>query len=460
MDDIETREANSEIFTHKEIFKITLYFICFWIGINSLFNLIGFLYNGDTVSLLWPVGKVTPMVPTIFGILIAISVFIGFLFLLKIRSIYEIKINIYYVIVIAILLIIGTNIFHGIWKGFVTPNEGHGGLMFYWDAIEIEDPITYLRTYNERQEKMESHTRSHPPGAVLFYYLLYKIFVISGLMSLAILIISTVFSAFFLYNILKREIKKDLSLYVTFLYFLIPAVQVYYLANLYAIIATLYLGVIYFYMHPNNRKNLIGTISLISLSAFMTFMVVFIIGVLFCYELLRSYKTKSIKNFKNLYFILLSLFVLFTIFLIVFDFNYIVSFMYTSQEVNPYGFRLIADPYDYFITRVEDILEILFFFGPFLFLLFYRGFPIMKKNFPDFYLLVISAIFFMLFLFSLGVYQTGETARGCLYFYPFLIFPVAFYLNEMDFSLAEKNKLLILVFVQAIIMQLIGYYKW
>jgi hypothetical protein len=144
----------------------------------------------------------------------------------------------------------------------------------------------------------------------------------------------------------------------------------------------------------------------------------------------------------------------------VFDFNYIVSFLYTSQEVNPQGFRLIADPYDYFITRVEDILEILFFFGPFLFLLFICGFPIMKKEFPDFYLLVISAIFFLLFLFSLGVYQTGETARGCLYIYPFLIFPVAFYLNEMDFSLAEKNKLLILVFVQAIIMQLIGYYKW
>jgi len=458
MDDIETREANSEIFTHKEIFKISLYFICFWIGINLLFKLIGFLFNLDTVGRLWPVGKVEPMVPTIFGILIAISVFIGFLFVLKIRSIYEI--NIYYIIVIAILLIIGTNIFHGIWKAFVTPNEGHGGLMFYWDAIEIEDPITYLRTYNERQIKMESHTRSHPPGAVLFYYLLYKIFIISGLMSLAILIISTIFSAFFLYNILKREINEELSLYVTFLFFLIPAVQVYYLANLYAIIATLYLGVIYFYMHPNNRINLIGTISLISLSAFLTFMVIFIIGVLFCYELLRSYKTKSIKNFKNFYLILLSLFVLFTIFLVVFDFNYIVSFLYTSREVNPQGFRLIADPWDYFKTRVEDILEILFFFGPFLFLLFIRGFPIMKKDFPDFYQLVISAIFFLLVLFSLGIYQTGETARGCLYIYPFLIFPVAFYLNEMDYSLAEKNKLLILVFVQAIIMQLIGYYKW
>jgi len=332
--------------------------------------------------------------------------------------------------------------------------------MFYWDAIEIEDPLNFLRTYNDRQHQMSMHPRSHPPGATLFYYVLYKIFVISGLMSLAILIISTVFSAYFLYNILRREINEELSLYVTFLFFLIPAIQVYYLANLYAIITTLFLGVIYFYMHPDNRINLIGTISLISLSAFLTFMVIFIIGVLFCFELLRSYKTKSVKNFKNLYFIALSLFVLFTIFLVVFDFNYIVSFQYTSQELNPSGFRLIADPYDYFITRVENILEILFFFGPFLFLLFIRGFPIMKKDFPDFYLLVISAIFFLLFLFSLGVYQTGETGRGCLYIYPFLLFPVAFYLNKMDFSRAEKNKLLILVFIQAIIMQLIGYYKW
>jgi len=458
MADIETKENDLEIFSFRDILKITSFFVGFWIGVNLLFKLIAFLFNTVSVGRLWPIGKVTPMVPTIFGILIAISVFIAFLLILKMRSKYEL--NIYYMIIIGILLIIGTNIFHGIWKGFVTPNEGHGGLMFYWDAIEIEDPLNFLRTYNDRQHQMSMHPRSHPPGATLFYYVLYKIFVISGLMSLAILIISTVFSAYFLYNILRREINEDLSLYVTFLFFLIPAIQVYYLANLYAIITTLFLGVIYFYMHPDNRINLIGTISLISLSAFLTFMVIFIIGVLFCFELLRSYKTKSVKNFKNLYFIALSLFVLFTIFLVVFDFNYIVSFQYTSQELNPSGFRLIADPYDYFITRVENILEILFFFGPFLFLLFIRGFPIMKKDFPDFYLLVISAIFFLLFLFSLGVYQTGETGRGCLYIYPFLLFPVAFYLNKMDFSRAEKNKLLILVFIQAIIMQLIGYYKW
>ena len=79
-------------------------------------------------------------------------------------------------VLIGILLIIGTNIFHGYWKGFVTPTEGHGGLMFIWDSIEIEDPIRFIRTYNERQHQLEAHSRSHPPGAVLFYYVLYKIF--------------------------------------------------------------------------------------------------------------------------------------------------------------------------------------------------------------------------------------------------------------------------------------------
>jgi len=41
-----------------------------------------------------------------------------------------------------------------------------------------------------------------------------------------------------------------------------------------------------------------------------------------------------------------------------------------------------------------------------------------------------------------------------------LLFPVVIYLFHNNFSQKEKNKLLILVFIQTDIMQTFGYYKW
>jgi len=457
MNESNSEQTESELFSNEQIVYITLSFIGFWIGINLLFGFIAPFFNSG-VSTLWPVGKVEVMEPSISGILIAGSIFLAFLVILKLNSKYDF--NLYHIILIGILLIICTNLIHGFWKGFITPTESHGGLVFYWDALKIENPYDFITKYNARQEKLLLHSRTHPPGAVLLYYVFYKIFVFTALISLAILIISVVMSAYFLYKILSRELNEYNLRYITFLFLLIPAIQVYYLANLYAIVTSLFLGVIYYYTHPNKKISLVGTISSLFLVAFLTFMVVFILGVLILFEFFKSYRTKKINNFQKLYIIFICLFLIFVFFLITFRFNYIESLLFASREENPEGFRFFANPFNYFITRVENILEILFFFGPFLFLLVKRGFRLMKEDNPDLYLLTISAFIVLLTLFLAGAYKTGETARACSYIYPFLIFPIAIYFEKMNFPLKEKNKLLILIFAQAIIMQTMGYYKW
>lgn len=446
-----------ELFTNKEIISYTTIFITFWVIISITFKILGSIVKVG-VATLFPVGKCKLIIPSILGILIGISIFFGFLIFLRLNSKYEF--NFIQIVIIGILLIIGTSLINGLWKGLISPTESTGGLVFYWDAIEIENAYEFIRNYEQRQHKLELHSRTHPPGAVLLYYVLYKLFFFSGLISIAICIISSFFSAYFLHGILKRELNLKVSLYTIFLFLLLPAIQIYYLANLYAIVTTLIIAIIFFYRHPNYKVNLFGTIVCIFLTAFLTFMVVFIIAVLFCFEFIKSYETKRIHNLQKLYIITLSLFVIYVIFLIFFNFNYVNSFLYASREENPHGFMLIYNPYEYFITRVEDILEIAIFFGPFLIVLFYRGFPIMRKDYHDFFLLTISALTILLLLFLVGVYKTGETARACSYIYVFLIIPIAIYLNESEFSLKEKNKLLILVFIQTIIMQTMGYYKW
>ena len=50
------------------------------------------------------------------------------------------------------------------------------------------------------------------------------------------------------------------TIYMIFLFLLLPAVQVYYLANIYALVVAFILGVIYFYFHQNRKKGIIGFI--------------------------------------------------------------------------------------------------------------------------------------------------------------------------------------------------------
>jgi hypothetical protein len=76
--------------------------------------------------------------------------------------------------------------------------------------------------------------------------------------------------------------------------------------------------------------------------------------------------------------------------------------------------------------------------------------------------LIISwlAIATLIFIFLAGIFRTGETARSALFIYPFLVFPVGYYIRNQKLTGANLILLLGLVFAQTIIMQIIGDYFW
>ncbi len=278
---------------------------------------------------------------------------------------------------------------------------------------------------------------------------MYKIFTFPALVSLAICAFSTFFSAVFLNGILKRFIDQNTSLFLTFLFLLLPSVQIFYLANLYAIVTTIFLRIIYFYFCTNPKISIFGIIVCFFLASFLTFIFIFMVILLFCFEVIKS---KKVKNLYKLIIASISVVFIYLVLLIVFRFNYVNSFLIASTLENPNGFLLFIDQIGYFFTREEDILEILIFFGPFLFILFIKGLPILKKKVPELYLLTVLALTILLTFFLMSVYRTGKTARGCLYIYPFLLFPIGVYLKKINLSQTEQVRLLILVFVQTIIM--------
>ncbi|MHA1724209.1 MAG: hypothetical protein ACTSXH_05130 [Promethearchaeota archaeon] len=302
-----------------------------------------------------------------------------------------------------------------------------------------------------------------------------------GMAAIGICMTSSLFSAFFLNRILRRYFDIELSNYMTFLYLLLPAVQVYYLANMYSIVATLILGVFYFYFHPKRDIAMLGSTICLFLCFFITFMSIFVLVCLFIFELLdgrnkQLFKKETILSkigfhdllihFRKLILLVVSLIISYGAIYLILGYNYLNSLHIAILSENPEGFIIINKPIRYVFTRIKDIMDILMFFGSVLLVLFVRGLKNLRKNnFSEKNVsllssLTISGILALLLLFATGAYDHGETARAAIYIYPFLLIPIAFYLKEMNVSEKEKKKLLFIIFFQAILMQLVGDFIW
>ena len=126
----------------------------------------------------------------------------------------------------------------------------------------------------------------------------------------------------------------------------------------------------------------------------------------------------------------------------------------------------LTNPIEYFTTRIQDILDIVIFFGPVLSVLAYRGFVMLREEAAQDvdsskkYNIVLAALIALGLLFLTGAPKKGETARVCMFILPFLLIPVITYIQRTNMSRRDKIILLALVFGQAVLMQLLGIWVW
>jgi hypothetical protein len=378
------------------------------------------------------------------------------LFFLALKYLSAVGRKLGYIIGLGIILLVVTNFFQGAVLGFIRPITGifSGAWQYYDEAVRISQPLYFFSHFENIQLNLYQHSVTHPPGATLIFYWLNKSFGSPEAIALAIAVFSAFFSGFFLYKILKGAMDKELSRYITFLFLLIPAIQIYYLACLEALVASLLLGALFFFLYPKPAAGIAGTVLFTFLASCLTFLFAFILPVLGGYELWRS---KSLKKTGS---VILGLALAHTALYFLFGYNYLNSFWIAATYENIGRATPLFHSLEYFLTRLEGILEIVLFFGPFLGILFFRG--VRFKNAPLSSLMSLTGlgVFTLLAMFIAGFFRTGETARICLFIYPYLLFPVAEYFKEIHLSLKEKKQILALVFVQTVIMQLLGSYYW
>ncbi len=436
---------------------------------------IGFLPGMMGFESLWPLwGQL--MLPSALGIGVAVTA--GLIVALAARRMREagfVKMGILTTLAVGTLVAFLTNLSHGWELGVFSPIGGASEILT--DAIAITNPFSFISNYSILQPDLSLHAQTQPPGATLAIYFLYSLLGNAGLVSIAILVVSSVLSVFFIRGVFSRIFNRELSAYVSFLFLLLPAVQVYYLANVYALVATAFCGLLYSYLHENNIVRVAGSTLFLFIGTFMSFMFVYSFLFLFLFEVLqcrhphnRERLLQRLKRFaiQSRIFVIATLivglvYVALNVFL---GFSYLDALLYASSLENPSGFLLLTDPLSYFVTRAENVLDIAVFFGPVLSVLAFRGFSAMGEPFGSEHdstrtrNLVLAALLALLLLFLAGAPKKGETARICMFILPILLMPVAAYLEARAVTLQDRARLLGIVFLQTLIMQLLVFWIW
>ena len=196
--DLKIKEGIQGI-SYNKLLIYSFYFIVFILGIIIVFRILA-LFVAIEISFFWPLGEFTLVKPGVIEIFITVAIF--FSFLLFIIFYFKKDLKIIYIIFISLILIISTNLIHGIFIGLENPIKGlvFPSKQYYDDAINIINPFKFITEFEKLQPYLGNHAQTHPPGAVLLFYLLYKIFYYPALISLVISSFSTIFSGFFYIN--------------------------------------------------------------------------------------------------------------------------------------------------------------------------------------------------------------------------------------------------------------------
>jgi len=410
----------------------------------------------------WPVSILNLRLPSVVDLVVVAAVIAAFFLLF--RYLESKRFSLVFAILTGVLLISGLTFIHGRDVGFYAPIAGDArsgvlipystdGQEYFHDASKVDDPIDFFRRYNEIQPTLHMHGHTHPPGAILTFYLLIKVLRDPALIAIFMMLVSMTATAFFFHRILRSQFDDGTTTrYTTLLLLLLPALQIYYLATIDAVVASLLAGVLYFFCFGKGTKSIVGATALLTGSFLLTFVSLFILPVLVGFDLIirRSLKRSAI--------VIGGMVAAFVLIYLVTGYNAFESFRTASKYENPIGFMLFVDPANYFFTRVEDVAEILFFLGPFLLVLLIRGMRKFRLRPLD--VLTALGCVTLLAMYVAGAWRTGETARAGLFIYPYLLFPVARYLEEANTGMQGRLQLAALVFLQAVALQTIGNFHW
>jgi hypothetical protein len=338
----------------------------------------------------------------------------------------------------ALLILLGNLCQGGLGLGFLAPLRFRGGARYVQAAGMVDGWASWLRSFTALQPTLYRQPQTHPPFAVLLHYALRTPAIIAAAFTTA-----ASASIVLVWRTLRAVgARTGEALWLALLFAVIPAVNIYAGVSLDGVILTLsalfVLGLVR--LEHGGRWSWSAfaalAVGLIAANA-LTFGAVLLVAV----GLLRSVQSRQVRWAMALTLGLAA--VLYVVLKLGFGYDHLQAFVTASKSENPQGFQAVAAPIHYWLTRQENIWNIAIFTSvPML--------AVLLRKRPDD--LTAAGVLVLLLMFITGAYRTGETARACLFIYPFLMFTLR------DLPASRLRPLVAAAGVQTVLMQVLGNY--
>ncbi|MFZ5896902.1 MAG: hypothetical protein ACOY0T_37945 [Myxococcota bacterium] len=397
----------------------------------------------------WPISVFDPVVPKGFTILLGIALaVIAAAPIVAPRTPGTLSLGTAFAS--AALLLAGSNLLQGCADALITPTVGKG--MYWAEAVNVPTALEFLRTFNDRQLELGVHGRTHPPGAILTYYFLYRVFSQPALVSLAVGFVGFFGTGLLVYRMLRANASVAAATSATALLLFLPAVQVYFVSSLDAVICFSFTATLYASYRWHGIVRDLGTAVTIALSMLLSFAFLWLLATLICFEL------RTRRELRRLVAPICAPIICVLGLEYLTGFDWCRALRTATLRENPGGFWLVANPGTYFFTRLEGIAELVLFASP---PLVYEWVKRLRQETrpSDFVTLSKIGLAVLLSTFLTGAFKTGETARACSFIYPLVVLPLASCApNRAAFE--NNRQLLIALVIQTVVMQLFGSYYW
>lgn len=429
-----------------------------WLGLGLLNNLLieaGFKLD---VARYFPISEFYGPTIHVSGLPYAALFLIVFFLAIKNVS----RFNLVQVWLIGLVLVVLGNLSQGsVDAAFYKPFYGHGG-QYYHDAIQVTDWQQWLGDFNANQTQLQNHSQTHPPFAVLVQYLLLEIgnrhlFILAGgfflLSSLSIILVWQILRAL--------DLPASRSSELALLFAVIPAFNIYSAVSLEGVVAALstlfLLGLIKIVRQGMNRFGMFLFAAGLLLANLLSFIATFLPATACLVGLREILLRRKAGVLIALAVTLLLGMLAYAIMLRGFGYDHLEAFLAAARYDNPEGFRALHVPLDYLMTRIEGVSEIALFLSlGALAVLFHRD--LLKVQFTDFHdeitSIFLAGVLSLLLMFLVGAFKTGETARICLFIYPYIMLV----LRKLEDAMLRA--VTIFAGLQTIIMQTFGGYFW
>lgn len=337
-----------------------------------------------------------------------------------------------------LLIVLGNLIQGGFAAGLVMPLAGKTGSHYLSASRRITDVASWLRSFNGIQHALFRQPKTHPPFATLLFHLFRAPAVIASaftiLASLSIPLVGKAMRAAGASAARAGE--------CALLFALIPAVNIYGGATLDGVVlaasSLFLLGLTILCNRDVVSRPAVAMFAagLIAANA-LTFGGLFLVAVGAVFAVRhRTVRTAMVVS-------AIGALAAYAVLKFGFGYDHIGAFLTATRAENPGGFLAFAQPLHYFLTRLENVGNVALFLSvPVLAVLLRRRLaPI-----------ALTAVAVLSLMFLAGAYRTGETARACLFVYPFLI------LGLKDLPTLHMRWLMLAAAIQTLAMQVLGAY--